>query len=322
MGTATVRAPCKVYVRNGTKSRVQLLSEENGEVVFFPKGGGFQHRVPADQFHANHTLQTDPPAFTAYLFGADWMEGTLVVGFSQEDMRWNGWAMPFFTKTSADLLCGVMSGLTYNEANDSYDMASEDEELDQFGSEVIDVPGIGRVKVYAIGAGYWCWDRWDVREDIEDMRVLGTDVGKRISVRVGDDDIPGTVISHDEKDGKPIVDYMGAHRLEDGSFSQPSQRWAWMNQITPCVDPDELAEPVPTGLEYTRQTLERYRGYHQVTRSGVVFDQELAGPGGMGYVLLREPNTTDAMLEEAVAQLRRDQDVVGKIKVTAVISLD
>lgn len=320
METTAVRASREVYVRNGTHTRVELVSEVSGVVVFFPKGGGLQYRMPADKFHTDHTLETGSPPFTAFLFGIDGAQ-VLVPGFSRPDMRWNGWAMPCFTKTAADLLCTVMPDVKYNAGNDSYD-TEVDGELDQFGSEAIDVPGIGQVTVYAIGSGSWCWDRWDIGEDIGDMRVLGTDEGQRLSVRVGNDDIPGTVIGQDEKDGKPIVKYIGSHRLADGTFSVPSTRWAWMNQITPRIDPDEMAEPVPTGLEYTGKTLERYRGYHQVTHSGVVYDQELAGPGGMGYVLLREPHTTDAMLKEAVAQLRRDYDVVGKIKVTKVIPLN
>lgn len=74
-----------------------------------------------------------------------------------------------------------------------------------------------------------------------------------------------------------------------------------------------------TDLEYSSQNLERNRRYRLVTKSGVVYDEELAGPGGMSFVLLREPDTTDEMLEDAVRQLRSDRDVVGSIKVTSVI---
>lgn len=78
-------------------------------------------------------------------------------------------------------------------------------------------------------------------------------------------------------------------------------------------------EPILCGLEYSHQQLERYRNYRQVTKAGVVYDEELAGPGGMSFVLLRELNTTDSMLKDSVSELRRNRDVVGKIKVTAVI---
>lgn len=91
-----------------------------------------------------------------------------------------------------------------------------------------------------------------------------------------------------------------------------------------AYDPDYVGdrqnvEPIPTEIEYSREEIGRNRRFRQVTKSGVVYDGELAGPGGMSYVLLREPHTTDQLLKEAVAQLRANQDVVGSIKVTAVI---
>lgn len=79
------------------------------------------------------------------------------------------------------------------------------------------------------------------------------------------------------------------------------------------------ALPVLTSLEFSRATLERNRRLGYVTRSGVVFDEELAGPGGMSFVLLREDETTEKMIADAVEQLSRDRDVVGSIKVTAII---
>lgn len=78
-------------------------------------------------------------------------------------------------------------------------------------------------------------------------------------------------------------------------------------------------EPIASALEFTQDTLERNRRWEQVTRSGVVYDEELAGPGGMSFVLLREPHTTDDMLKAAARQLRLDRDVVGSIKVAAVL---
>lgn len=78
-------------------------------------------------------------------------------------------------------------------------------------------------------------------------------------------------------------------------------------------------EPVDTDLDYDAHALAKNRGYGQVTRSGVVYDEELAGPGGMSFVLLREAGTTDEMLEQAVKELRSNRDVVGSIKVTRAI---
>ncbi len=79
-------------------------------------------------------------------------------------------------------------------------------------------------------------------------------------------------------------------------------------------------EPVQSNLEYSSADILKLRKNGQVTRSGVVYDEELAGPGGMSFVLLQEPDTTDAMLAAAVHQLRSDRDVVGSIKVASVLA--
>lgn len=81
-------------------------------------------------------------------------------------------------------------------------------------------------------------------------------------------------------------------------------------------------EPATTGQEFSRKDLEKNRGYSQITKSGVVYDGELAGPGGMSFILLKEPNTTDQMIEDAIKELRSDRDVVGLIKITEVIPFE
>jgi hypothetical protein len=78
-------------------------------------------------------------------------------------------------------------------------------------------------------------------------------------------------------------------------------------------------EPIPTQLEYSHAEVLRAKSYGQCTPSGVVFDGELAGPNGMSFVLLREEHTSDEMLSKSVDYLRRERDVVGKIKVTDII---
>jgi hypothetical protein len=78
-------------------------------------------------------------------------------------------------------------------------------------------------------------------------------------------------------------------------------------------------EPVPTQMEFSHAELLRAKSYGQCTPSGVAYEEELAGPNGMSFVLLREEHTSDEMLSQAVDYLRRGRDVVGKIKVTEVI---
>lgn len=80
-----------------------------------------------------------------------------------------------------------------------------------------------------------------------------------------------------------------------------------------------MREPIICGLEYSKSTLEKLKKFGYLTKMGVVYDEELAGPNGMSFCLLREPHTTDEMLINAVRELRSNRDVVGKIKVTQVI---
>jgi hypothetical protein len=60
-----------------------------------------------------------------------------------------------------------------------------------------------------------------------------------------------------------------------------------------------------------RKRIERCRRFGSVTRNGIVFHDELAGPGGASFELFREPQHTDADLAVAEAQLRHDRDVVN-----------
>lgn len=66
-----------------------------------------------------------------------------------------------------------------------------------------------------------------------------------------------------------------------------------------------------------RKRMERCGRFGDVTRSGVIFAYELAGPAGAAYELFREPRHTDEDIEAAKSQLRRDRDVVS-ISVTTV----
>lgn len=73
-----------------------------------------------------------------------------------------------------------------------------------------------------------------------------------------------------------------------------------------------------SGLNYSAQQVARLRRHNCVTRSGVAYDEELAGPNGMRFVLMKEAATTEDALADAVRQLRCERDVVGRIKVVTV----
>jgi hypothetical protein len=60
-----------------------------------------------------------------------------------------------------------------------------------------------------------------------------------------------------------------------------------------------------------RKRIERCRRFGNITRNGIVFDWELAGPNGASYELFRQPNHSDEDIACAISQLRADHDVVS-----------
>lgn len=54
----------------------------------------------------------------------------------------------------------------------------------------------------------------------------------------------------------------------------------------------------------------------QVTPSGVQYAEELAGPGGMSFMLIKMPDTTKEQLRQAKAHLRSSRDVVRMTTLT------
>lgn len=72
-----------------------------------------------------------------------------------QNQHWNGWAMPYFTFKEAKKVAKEMKG-RYDEAKDAF-IFNMDGEDDVY--EPMTIKARGRsIKVYAIGAGYWCWD--------------------------------------------------------------------------------------------------------------------------------------------------------------------
>jgi hypothetical protein len=148
----------KTYLRNGSTFRVTVSDDSKGWVEFSPAGGGFISRMRSDEFHKQHALETQAPKLVLAYFGGDWSE-KVFPGYNREGFRWNGWGMPLFTKAVAQAVAIEMQDLKYNLQNDSFDIPM-DGELDQFKGEDVDVPDQGPLRLYAIGAGSWCWDHY------------------------------------------------------------------------------------------------------------------------------------------------------------------
>mgnify|MGYP001627354913 CR=1 FL=1 len=128
-------------------------------VEFSPQGGGFVYRMARERFRDTYKPAVTP-AIRKARFTADWLPADVSVEGFISGMRWNGWGMPMFTLEEAQRLIPYMPGLEHDASTDSFVMKSENDEPGEhevFAAETITVDGQA-VKVYAIGAGSWCWD--------------------------------------------------------------------------------------------------------------------------------------------------------------------
>lgn len=69
-------------------------------------------------------------------------------------------------------------------------------------------------------------------------------IGSSIRVRTDGEEIDGTVTGYSEKDGKPIVDYLGPCRLSSGQLSVPTTRWAWVDQLIDLDQSNQFMSPL------------------------------------------------------------------------------
>lgn len=127
----------------------------NGALHVSPLGGGpvWKIRHPSDFRKVRDTATSLRPA--VFELGDD--NEHEFAGF-HTGRRWNGWAMPLFTKETADKIIAWISEwdeykARYDEEKDAYVVQYADDEPDVFAAEVVD-----RKKLYPIGAGSWVWD--------------------------------------------------------------------------------------------------------------------------------------------------------------------
>lgn len=174
--------------KNGSYPEDVVVVTERTEttVKFYSESGGFEKTGPAEKFEEDFRA-VDPAVDVlrwrrAYLCFED---GPLIPGFS-DGRRWNGWAMPAFTKETLDAVLPSLGAddfaITYDPTLDAYRYPDDDNEPET--STTIEVDGHS-VKVYMLGAGSWCWDevayRFNARLLSEDgMTVTADQVVKHL----------------------------------------------------------------------------------------------------------------------------------------------
>ncbi len=153
---------------------VQVLETSTPETVEFSvQGGGFVHTTPRAEFEHRFKPAT-LPALSLTAVSADWLPDDMAVPAYSDGRRWNGWAMPCFTLEAGRSLLEYMPDLRYDSVRDAFiSKASDDEderEDDVYLAETHVIDGIP-VKLYAIGAGSWCWGLSEQPDVVEQPRV-------------------------------------------------------------------------------------------------------------------------------------------------------
>ncbi len=139
---------------------VQVIEQNPDTVQFCAQGGGFVFQGPRAAFERDFT-PAPLPGFRAARFTADWLdEGTTLVGFT-DGLRWNGWAMPYFSREVGLRLCSLLPSLTFDAERNAFvsvcEDYPEDEQEEAFAVRTVEVDG-KQLELYAIGAGSWTWD--------------------------------------------------------------------------------------------------------------------------------------------------------------------
>lgn len=133
--------------------------DQNGNLLAYPLGGGFELTIPAGDV-ARFSIVTKDEATPIYRKAQFSLEGLDEHEFEgwTADRRWNGWAMPCFEIKQATKLATLLGDqLRFDSGQDAFIGSSGDDE-EIWAGQLIDLPDGGQAKVYAIGAGSWMWD--------------------------------------------------------------------------------------------------------------------------------------------------------------------
>lgn len=136
----------------------QVLGALTSETIeLFPQGGGFIRKLPRAEFERRFK-PAQAPAFSLRAVSAEWLPTDMKLPAYTTGERWNGWAMPYFPEKTAHALLPHMPDLSYDATQDAFVSRPIDDEnnVTVFPAQALVVNGEAH-KVYAIGAGSWCW---------------------------------------------------------------------------------------------------------------------------------------------------------------------
>ncbi len=137
---------------------------EDGSLLAFPRGGGVQYRIPADELGKFEVVSDEEKVrvFEKARFTLEGLDDTSFVAWSDGSL-WNGFEKPLF---ELDAACLVLEALGVDYSRDPcrrllraiLDQGEGLEEV-SWSVERIEVADGGFVEVFGLGAGAWMWDR-------------------------------------------------------------------------------------------------------------------------------------------------------------------
>ena len=146
-----------IYIREN-RYRALIHKVTTDTIQFSPAGGGFVQEVKRDIARLEY-VDKFPRNWVAGFFQIE--DDTIYQGFHDPEARWNGWAMPYFTRKTANAMVSELPELEdgkpygYFEGDVCfiYDYGLEDYE----SYKPTALEGVDEL-VYGIGAGSWVWD--------------------------------------------------------------------------------------------------------------------------------------------------------------------
>jgi hypothetical protein len=143
------------------------IEEDDGDVInFYPAGGGFLHRMPREKFFEAFS---EAPSRTLRrgLVDADWFsEDDLPLSCWSDGSSWNGWSMPHFERAAVEELIRQSQSEELSPMRWDGDAVIVHDSQDNEDVRVEPTTMPNGEKAWAIGAGWWCWNR--VRFDDEE----------------------------------------------------------------------------------------------------------------------------------------------------------
>lgn len=146
-----------------TPVNIQRSDPKGPKVFFYPQGGGLQHSMEYDKFHATFKPAPEPiwrtGTVTAEWFYTDQGPDHIYPCYSNGEF-WNGFGIPYFTRAAIDQMLTDFHTSWFAETVRWVDgklMVTDQQEDETCEVVPVTIAGIDE-PLYPLGASNWTWD--------------------------------------------------------------------------------------------------------------------------------------------------------------------